>query len=117
MSFERFQYAFVNDMPLNEQRAAFEKYVVPESRRIPGESLLGAKIDFKKPYAPLLLIAGGNDHIISPDLNEKNYHKYKGGNSVTGFKQFPGRTHFIIRQKGWEEVADYCLEWIAEQKI
>lgn len=112
MSFERFQYAFVNDMPLDEQRATFEKYVVPESRRIPRESLFGAKIDFKKPHAPLLLIAGGNDNIIPPDLNEKNYNKYKGSNSVTDFKEFPGRNHFIIGQKDWEEVADYCLEWL-----
>ncbi|SRR5581483_4866256 len=117
MSFERFQYAFVNDMPLNEQRIAFERYVVPESRRIPRESLLGARIDFRKPHAPLLLIAGGNDHIIPPDLNEKNYKKYKGSNSVTDFKQFPGRNHFILGQTGWEEVADYCLSWIASRQI
>ncbi len=117
MSFERFQYAFVNDMPLNEQRRAFERYVVPESRRIPRESLLGARVDFKKPHAPLLLIAGGNDHIIPPDLNQKNFDKYQGTNSVTDFKQFPGRNHFILGQKGWEEVADYCLEWIAGQNI
>ncbi len=113
MGFERFQYAFVNDMQLNEQRAAFEKYVVPESRLIPRESLFGAKIDFKKPHAPLLLIAGGNDNIIPPDLNQKNYNRYKNSNSATDFKEFPGRNHFIIGQKGWQEVADYCIEWLA----
>jgi len=115
MTFERFQYAFVNDMPLNEQRAAFERYVVPESRRIPRESLFSAKIDFNKPHAPLLLIAGGNDHIIPPDLNKKNYNKYRAGTSTTDFKEFPGRNHFILGQKGWEEVADYCMEWLARQ--
>lgn len=35
MSFSRFQYTFVNTMPLSDQKAAFEKYVVPESRRVP----------------------------------------------------------------------------------
>lgn len=115
MTFERFQYAFVNDMPLDEQRAAFKRYVVPESRLIPRESLFGAKIDFKKAHAPLLLIAGGNDNIIPPDLNKKNYNKYKGGSSVTDFKEFPGRNHYILGQPGWEEVADYCLDWISRQ--
>ncbi len=115
MTFERFQYAFVNDMPLAEQRAAFERYVVPESRRIPRESLFSAKIDFKRPHAPLLIIAGGGDHIIPPDLNQKNFKKYKDSGSVTDFKEFPGRNHFIIGQKGWEEVADYCIEWIAKR--
>jgi pimeloyl-ACP methyl ester carboxylesterase len=117
MSFERFQYAFVNGMPMDEQRAAFEKYVVPESRRIPRESLFSAKIDFRKPHAPLLIIAGGNDHIIPPDLNQTNYKKYEDKSSVTDFKQFPGRNHFIIGQKGLEEVADYCLAWLAQQGI
>jgi pimeloyl-ACP methyl ester carboxylesterase len=117
MSFERFQYAFVNDMTPAEQRAAFDRYVVPESRRIPRESLLSAKIDFTKSHPPLLLIAGGNDHIIPPDLNRRNYSRYKGNNSVTDFKEFPGRNHFIIGQEGWEEVADYCVEWLANQNI
>jgi len=35
MSFEHFQYAFVNTLPLDEQRAAYDRYVVPESRRVP----------------------------------------------------------------------------------
>lgn len=116
MTFERFQYAFVNDMPLDEQRTAFDTYVVPESRRIPRESLTStAKIDFKKPHAPLLLIAGGNDNIIPAALNKTNHKKYKDGASVTDFKEFPGRNHFILGQKGWQEVADYCLEWIKKQ--
>jgi pimeloyl-ACP methyl ester carboxylesterase len=112
MGFERFQYAFANDMPLNEQRDIFEKHFVPESRHIPRESLFGAKIDFKKPHAPLLLIAGGNDNIIPPGLNRTNYKKYKDQSSVTDFHEFPGRNHYILGQKGWEEVADHCLDWL-----
>lgn len=118
MTFERFQYAFVNGMPLNEQRAAFEKYVVPESRAIPRQSLTAiGKVDFKKEHTPLLLIAGGNDHIIPPSLNKTNYEKYKSSSSVTDYKEFPGRNHFLLGQKNWEEIADYCMEWIASKKI
>jgi pimeloyl-ACP methyl ester carboxylesterase len=47
MTFERFQFTFVNTLPMADQRAAYERYVVPESRRVPGESLT-TKIDFKK---------------------------------------------------------------------
>ena len=66
----------MNDLPLDEQRSAFERYVVPESRRVPAESLRNtAKVDFKRPHAPLLLIAGGNDHIIPASLNRVNYGK------------------------------------------
>lgn len=117
MTFQRFQYAFVNDFSLVEQRAAFNKYVVPESRRIPRESLFNARLDFRKEHAPLLLIAGGNDHIIPPGLNKANYRRYKDGSSITNFREFPGRTHFGIGQENWEEMADYCLAWLAEQKL
>ena len=118
MSFEDFQYAFVNNMPLEEQRAAYDRYVVPESRQVPQESLGGiAKIDFKKPHAPLLMIAGSDDHIIPASLNKSNFEKYRASSSLTEFKEFPGRVHFIIGQKNWQEVADYCLAWLKEKSI
>jgi pimeloyl-ACP methyl ester carboxylesterase len=116
MTFERFQYTFVNTMPLSDQKAAFEKYVVPESRRVPRESLT-ARIDFSKPHPPLLLIAGGADHIIPASLNKSNFIKYKRSPSITAFKEFPGRVHFTIGQYGWEDVATYTLSWLKDQRI
>lgn len=118
MSFERFQYTFVNTLQLEEQRAAYEKYVVPESRWVPAESLTSvAKVDFKKEHSPLLMIAGSDDNIIPSSLNKSNYLKYKNPKSVTDFKEFAGRTHFIIGQKNWEEIADYILSWLNIQGI
>lgn len=118
MTFERFQYAFVNGMNMDEQRAAFDKYVVPESRAIPRQSLTSvAKIDFKKEQGPLLLIAGGSDHIIPASLSKTNYEKYKASSSVTDFKEFAGRNHYLLGQKNWEEIADYCMDWIAKKGI
>jgi pimeloyl-ACP methyl ester carboxylesterase len=35
MSFRRFQCAFVNGLPIEEQKDTFDRYVVPESRRVP----------------------------------------------------------------------------------
>jgi pimeloyl-ACP methyl ester carboxylesterase len=114
MTFPQFQYAFVNSMPLAEQQAAYERYVVPESRQVPQESLLGsiARIDFKKAHAPLLLTAGSIDHIIPAALNRTNYTRYQSSPSVTDFKEFPGRTHFQIGQPGWEEIAGYIVTWL-----
>jgi alpha-beta hydrolase superfamily lysophospholipase len=116
MTFERFQYTFVNGMSLAEQRAAYERYVVPESRRIPRESLT-AKVNFKKPHSPLLLIAGSADNIIPASLIKSNYAKYKLSRSVTDFKEFAGRTHFIIGQKAWEEVAEDILAWLNDKEV
>jgi pimeloyl-ACP methyl ester carboxylesterase len=116
MTFERFQYTFVNTLPSSEQQAAYERYVVPESRRVPHESLT-ARIDFKKPHPPLLLIAGSADNLIPPSLNKTNYARYKNSPSETDFKVFAGRTHFIIGQKGWQEVADYIIAWLNEKGV
>jgi alpha-beta hydrolase superfamily lysophospholipase len=114
MTFERFQCTFVNTLPLAEQQAAFERYVVPESRRVPRESLT-AKVDFKKQHPPLLLVAGSTDNLIPASLNKTNYDKYKSSSSITDFKEFAGRTHFIVGQKGWDEVADYVLAWLNDK--
>ncbi len=113
MSFRRFQYAFMNGLPLQAQREAYARYVVPESRRVPLQSLTRlARVAFRKPGAPLLLIAGEADHIIPASLNRRNHRKYERPDSITDFKSFPGRTHFILGQEGWEEVADFCEAWI-----
>jgi hypothetical protein len=31
---------------------------------------------------------------------------------VTDYREFPGRTHWIIAQDGWLEVAEYARSWI-----
>lgn len=111
MTFEHFQYAFVNTLSVEEQRAAYDRYLVPESRGVPTSSLGAAgKVDFKRLRRPLLITAGEKDHIIPASLNRSNRDKYKGP-SVTDFKEFAGRDHFLIGSQGWEEIADYCLEW------
>jgi pimeloyl-ACP methyl ester carboxylesterase len=113
MTFAQFQYAFVNNMPLPRQLAAYDRYVVPESRQVPQSSLGEAgRIDFTRPHAPLLLTAGGEDHIIPASLNKTNFAKYSDKASVTAFKEFPGRAHFVIGQDGWEEVAGYIRTWL-----
>lgn len=116
MTFEHFQYAFVNTLPLAEQRAAYDRYMVPESRGVPISSLGAAgKVDFHRPRRPLLITAGEQDHIIPPSLNRSNFEKYTG-TFITDFKMFAGRDHFLIGSRGWKEIADYALEWL-NQKV
>jgi hypothetical protein len=45
-------------------------------------------------------------------LNLSNYKRYLKSSSRTEFKEFPGRAHYsVIAGPGWEEVADYALDW------
>jgi alpha-beta hydrolase superfamily lysophospholipase len=64
--------------------------------------------------APLLLIAGGVDHVVPAAVDRQMAKKQSKSAAVTEYKEFPGRSHFTIGQEGWEEVADYALAWATE---
>lgn len=113
MSFAQWQYAFTNGMSLDEQRKSYNEHVIPESKRISRDGITAAaKIDFKKPHVPLLFVAGEKDNIMPASLNYSNFKSYKDADSVTEFKEFKGRNHFVLGQPTWKENADFILEWI-----
>lgn len=113
MSFKDWQYAFVNRMPLHEQRTAYEQLTIPESKTVARGGLTSAaKVDYNKPHAPLLLTAGTWDHIIPAHLNRRNFNRYRKNGSVIEYKEFEGRNHFVLGQPGWEGDAKYVLGWI-----
>lgn len=112
-SVEWFHYAFCNTMTMDETKKEYDLFVVPESRNIPRSSTRkDGKISFRKPHNPILIIAGEKDNIIPLSLVKKNFAAYKGSDGVIDFKEFPGRTHYICGQKGWEEVADHIFQWL-----
>lgn len=115
MPFEDFEYAFANTLPLEAQRAAYDRYVVPESRMVPRQSLTSvARVDFAREHPPLLFVAGGSDHIIPASLNRTNARRYRPKGSITDFREFEGRDHLTIVEPGWEQVADFTLEWLGK---
>lgn len=113
MSFAEWQYAFTNGMSLAEQKESYQKNTIPESRRVL-RGPLGAegKIDFKKPHAPLLFIAGSADHIMPASLNYTNYKKYKNSSSITNYKEFEGKNHYVLALPSWQDEAGFAKDWI-----
>jgi len=112
-SFSDFQYAFANCLPEDEAQALYSEYAVPESRRVGrGTSSDVAKIDFSKPHAPLLIIAGEDDDIIPAALNLKNFKQYGDSSSATDFHQFPGQCHALTVDRNWQDVASYVKDWL-----
>ena len=110
-----FHYAFCNVMTLAETQKAYDEFLVPESRNIPRTSTGNqGKIDFKKPHGPLLFIAGEKDNIIPAGLNKKNFLAYCDPTSIRELRVFPGRSHWICSQQGWEEVAGFVSQWIGK---
>ena len=120
---EQFHYAFANTLSEEDSDKVYERYHIPA----PGSFIWAAVLANFEPghqdgyvnyqndeRAPLLLIAGGEDHVLPASLTQSNAKHYRHTNSVTDYKEFPGRSHYTVGQDGWEEVADYALEWAVE---
>ena len=74
-----------------------------------------AYVDFANDErAPLLLIAGGEDHLEPPAIQESLLKHYRTSSARTDFQLFEGRAHYTIGQEGWEKLADYALDWSRE---
>jgi len=115
-----FHYAFTNTMTDEESEAVYDRYHIPAPGRIVWDGVLGNLIPGKQDAyvnfnnderAPLLFIAGSEDNIMPPAVNQSNFKHYANSKAVTDYHEFPGRCHFICGQEGWEEVADYAIEW------
>jgi pimeloyl-ACP methyl ester carboxylesterase len=114
MPFGRFRATFLNTLPADQQRAAYDAHVIPTAGRMFWDGLLtrGAKVRWKNPARPpLLLTTGTLDRAVGAGMNRANFRKYRGGTSRTDFREFPGRSHWVIAEPGWEEVADAAIEW------
>jgi pimeloyl-ACP methyl ester carboxylesterase len=116
MTFSQWQYAFTNGLSPELQKKGYEELAIPESKLVVRDTITSvARVDFNQPHRPLLLIAGSNDNTIPQQLNFDNYKKYSDKKSVTDYKVFSGRNHFVLGQPGWEEVALYIFEWLQVQ--
>jgi pimeloyl-ACP methyl ester carboxylesterase len=109
-----FNYTCCHTLTMQQTQLEYDNIVVPTSRNIPRSTrTIEGQIDFKKPHNPLLFIAGEIDHIIPSSLNRKNFESYTDKSSKIDFAEFKGRTHGVIGQQGWEEVARYVEKWIS----
>jgi pimeloyl-ACP methyl ester carboxylesterase len=114
LSLEEFRYAFTNTLSEEESQAAYERYGVPGPGRVLFQVVLAnfnphaaTSVDLRNDdRAPLLLIAGGKDHLSPAALNESNAMRYFKSKTVTVYEEFPLRSHFTLGEKGWEVVAD-----------
>jgi pimeloyl-ACP methyl ester carboxylesterase len=124
---EQWHYAFTNTLSEEDSEEAYERYQIPAPGRFVWDGVLAnftpghqdTYVDFRNEQrAPLLFIAGGEDNIMPPAVNQSNAKHYRHTKSPTDYKEFEGRSHYsVIGGEGWEEVADYALEWAKEHAV
>jgi pimeloyl-ACP methyl ester carboxylesterase len=122
---EQFHHAFMNTAAYEEALWTWQRYAVPGPRRL----LLQVELANLNPFsdaavnvrrnnrAPLLMIAASQDQLAPPALVMANVRAYRDSLATTEYREFPGRTHFIVAQGGWQEVADYALDWARDQEL
>lgn len=119
---QEFHYAFTNTLTEEESAAVYARYAVPGPGRVLFQAALAnlnpraaTTVDFgDDERAPLLIIAGGADHVSPVAVNRATAKLHSESQAITAYKEFPGRSHYILGQAGWEEVADYALSWAIE---
>jgi pimeloyl-ACP methyl ester carboxylesterase len=116
---KQFHYAFTNTMTEDESKAAYDRYQVPG----PGRPIFQAafanfnpnavtKANFHKDDRPPLLVVGNDkDHTIPASVSKEAAKRLGKSEAVVDYKEYADRPHFTAGAPGWEDVADYSLEW------
>lgn len=118
---DQFHWCFTNALSREESDVVYDRYYIPGSGRCFFQAGLAnfnpnaaTKVDYRNPArAPLLLITGAEDRICPPSVNRSNLKKQRKAASTTEAREYPGRCHYP-GQDGWEEVADFVLQWTVE---
>ena len=117
---EQFHYAFTNTLDAEASQAAYDRYAIAAPGKWVWDYGLIANfkpghqetwVDYSADRAPLLFIAGGEDHIMPPSVNKSNYKHYKKSPALTEYVELEGRDHWTCAAPGWEAVADQALDW------
>jgi pimeloyl-ACP methyl ester carboxylesterase len=119
LSLQQFNYIFTNELDEKDSETVYKEFCVPGSAHVLWQGALsgfhssgdGKVIWDKADRAPLLLIGGSKDHIVPESVPQTVVKTYTGP-AIVEYKGFAGRTHHIVGQTGWEEVADYSLAWV-----
>ncbi|MFB7886730.1 alpha/beta hydrolase [Cellulosimicrobium cellulans] len=121
---EEFHYAFTNTLSAEESQRVYDRYAIAAPGAWVWEYGLFANfkpgpqetwVDYTADRAPLLFIAGSEDHIMPPAVNRSNARHYHRSPAVTEYVELEGRDHWTCAAPGWEAVADHALDWALAQ--
>ncbi|BCW87535.1 hypothetical protein sos41_06650 [Alphaproteobacteria bacterium SO-S41] len=110
-----FAERYANAAPAAQQNAAYDSVVIPTSGKVFYQAAfwVGTWIKARRRTQPLLITAGDADRLVTPYLSRAAYRIQKRAPARTDFRLFPGRSHYLISEPGWEEVADAAIGWAA----
>lgn len=113
MSRKFFRTRFAQTVAHDEADALYDRYIAPTPGRVYWDGVINPMaINWKNPArAPLLLIGGGKDLIADASMTRAIYAQQRKAPSRTDYHEFKQRSHWTALDAGWEEVADFALQW------
>ncbi len=125
LSASQFRYGFGNALTAAESDQLWEQWAIPS----PGKPLFEAGLANFTPHSPakvdtanatrgpLLITAGTSDHTVPYVSAKASFKQYAKSTAVTEFHEFDGRGHSLTIDRGWRDVADTTLAWLASHNI
>lgn len=112
---DRWFRRFANAAPREQSDAAYDSFVIPAPGRIfyQAASWIGTGIDPKRRTQPLLITGSDLDRLVTPYISRSAYRIQRRSPVRTDYLDLGPRSHFLLNEPGWEEVAQACLDWIA----
>lgn len=116
----QFRFGFTNAVSEQEAKELYAVYAMPA----PGRPLFQAATATFNPRSatkvnlanakrgPLLLISGLADNTVPPVLVRSALKAYRKSPAVTEYKEFPNRGHSLTIDSGWQELAEFSLNWL-----
>jgi pimeloyl-ACP methyl ester carboxylesterase len=110
---------FANTAPLALQNASYDTYVIPTSGRILHQAAtwLGTVVRPARRKAPLLITGSEGDRLITPYISRATLKLQRHSAAPTDFTLFANRSHLLIAEPGWEEVASRAINWAASRGV
>jgi non-heme chloroperoxidase len=121
LTFDQFTYGWANALNEEEARELYDAFHVAGS----GISLVQmgnanlnpwteAKVDTRNPdRGPLLIIDGEKDHTVPWAIARAAYKRQRRNPGVTEIVKIPDRGHSLTIDRGWREVAQTALDFLA----
>lgn len=110
----KFATLFANTLTPKQADSAYEAEVIPAPGMIFYQAALWAGTGVKpaRRRAPLLITSATADRTVTSHAASAAYRRQRRSSAPTDFTEFRDKSHFLIAEPGWEEVADPIIAWI-----
>jgi len=113
LSRRRWADRFANSAPKALQAESYDTYVIPTSGRVFHQAAVwaGTRVRPRLRTQPLLITAGEADRLVTPYVSRAAWRIQKRAPGRTDYRMFLDRSHLLLAEPGWEEVAAVLIRW------